>query len=154
MVIIHCAYTEKINPPGATPILTRDQIWKGLQSKIRTPQDFLPVIESTDVLEDSETEVVRIAHFRGQDGKPGREVKEVDFHRSDGALITNTISDGESLSEHDYNLTYTFEWRHPDVVEGSHEHEKLARTNIEAAKGAVHSSIVALRNMATQGALG
>jgi len=77
MVTIHCAYTEPINPSGATPILTRDQIWKGLQRKIRQAQDFVPVIEATDVLEEKEGEVTRVAHFKGMHGQPPREVKEV-----------------------------------------------------------------------------
>nr|XP_023873299.1 uncharacterized protein LOC111985883 [Quercus suber]POE84783.1 hypothetical protein CFP56_79001 [Quercus suber] len=162
MVNIYCAYTEKINPPGATPVLTKDQVWTGLQKKIRTPQDFLPMIVGTDVVSESETEVVRIAHFKGEDGKPGREMKEVcksyyptkvDFHQPNGAVIANIISDGESLTEHDYNLTFTFEWRHPDMIEGGEEHKSLVRTNVEMAKGAVHSSIGAVRNMAARGEL-
>lgn len=63
MVTVHCAYTEQINPSGASPVLTRDQIWKGLQRKVRRAQDFVPVISATDVLEDKGDEVVRVAHF-------------------------------------------------------------------------------------------
>lgn len=72
MVTINCAYTEQVNPSGATPVLSRDQIWRGLQRKIRKAQDFVPVIVSTDVLEDGETEVKRVAHF-----KSGQNVEEV-----------------------------------------------------------------------------
>lgn len=50
----------------------------GLQRKIRKAQDFVPVIESTEVLEDKDNEVTRVAHFRGPpDGGPGHSVKEV-----------------------------------------------------------------------------
>ena len=77
MVVIHCAYTEKINPSGASPILTRDQIWKGLQRKIRKAQDFVPVITATDVLEEKENEVVREAHFNAGIGQPEHSVREV-----------------------------------------------------------------------------
>ena len=77
MVNIHCAYTEAINPAGASPPLTRDQIWKGLQRKIRKAQDFVPVITATDVLEEKENEVTRVAHSKGMHGNPPHEVKEV-----------------------------------------------------------------------------
>ena len=77
MVNIHCAYTEPINPSGASPILSRDQVWRGLQRKIRKAQDFVPVIEGTDVLEEKENEVTRVAHFKGTEGKPGHHVKEI-----------------------------------------------------------------------------
>lgn len=73
MVTINCAYTEAINPPGSSPTLTRSQVWKGLQRKIRHAQDFVPVIENTEVLEEKENEVTRLAYFKGK--KEG--VKEV-----------------------------------------------------------------------------
>lgn len=72
MVVIHCAYTEPINPSGVTPILTRKQVWNGLQRKIRRAQDFVPIITGCDVLEDKGEEVTRIAHFSN-----GKDVKEV-----------------------------------------------------------------------------
>jgi len=69
-------------------------------------------------------------------------------------LITNTVSDGPGLTEHDYNMTYTFEWRHPDVEKGSDEHKKLVKSYTESAKMAVHKSIEAMRKMAEAGELG
>ena len=77
MVIINCAYTEHINPPGASPVLTQDQIWKGLQRKIRRAQDFVPIIKGCDVLEESENTVVREAHFEAAHGNPAKTVREV-----------------------------------------------------------------------------
>ena len=57
------------------------------------------------------------------------------------------------MKEHDYNMTYTFEWRMDNVTEGSDEHKKLADDYRKAAQGAVHSSIEALRRMAQAGEL-
>ena len=76
-VTIHCAYTEAINPSGATPVLSRDQIWRGLQRKIRKAQDFVPVIEKTEVLEDKGDEVTRIAYFSALNGHEPHAEKEV-----------------------------------------------------------------------------
>lgn len=162
MVVVHCAYTEQINPSGASPVLTRDQIWKGLQRKIRRAQDFVPVITGCDVLEEKDNVVVREAHFKPQEGNESHSVKEVcksyyptkvDFIQPTGAVITNTISDGPSLTEQDYHMTYTFEWRRPEVPEGSEEHQKLAKQYTQGAKMAVHSSIEAMRKMAAAGEL-
>lgn len=81
MVQIYCAYTAPLNPPGASPTLSREQVWKGLQRKIRRAQDFVPVIASTDVLEerDGGREIVRVAHFRagGPHGAKEKDVREV-----------------------------------------------------------------------------
>lgn len=77
MVVINCAYTEKINPPGASPVLSKTQIWNGLQRKIRRAQDFVPIIEGCDVLEESENTVIREAHFQAAMGNPAKTVREV-----------------------------------------------------------------------------
>jgi hypothetical protein len=54
MVDINLSYTSRINPSGASPVLNQAQIWAGLQRKIRFAQEFVPVIESCKVLEESE----------------------------------------------------------------------------------------------------
>lgn len=77
MVTINCAYTEQINPADASPVLSREQIWKGLQRKIRKAQDFVPIIHACDVLEEKDNEVVREAHFKERDGVPAQSVREV-----------------------------------------------------------------------------
>ncbi|KAK3113825.1 hypothetical protein LTR53_008497 [Teratosphaeriaceae sp. CCFEE 6253] len=162
MVVINCAYTEAINPDGASPVLKQEQIWRGLQRKIRHAQDFVPVIEGTDIVEDKGDEVTRIAHFRTMGEDAAHSEKEVcksyyptrvDFWQPSGALITNTISDGPGMSENDYNMTYTFEWRYPEVEAGSQEYKDLLEQNRKQAKMAVHSSIESMRKMAARGEL-
>lgn len=74
MVNVHVAYTQPINPAGASPVLTEAQIWQGLERKVRFAQEFVGAIESTDVLEERNggKEVVRIAHFKpGFGGEQG-----------------------------------------------------------------------------------
>ena len=79
MVAIYVAYTQPINPAGGTPVLTRAQIWNGLQRKIRRAQDFVPVISGCKVLEDNDNVVVREAYFTigGVPGQSGKSVREV-----------------------------------------------------------------------------
>lgn len=76
MVAIYAAYTQQINPAGATPVLTRPQVWAGLQRKIRRAQDFVRVIHDCDVIEEKDNVVVREAHFT-VDGVPGRSGKTI-----------------------------------------------------------------------------
>lgn len=57
------------------------------------------------------------------------------------------------MTEGDYHMTYAFEWRRPEVTEGSEEHKKLEKEYREGAKMAVHSSIEAMRKMAAAGEL-
>ena len=71
----------------------------------------------------------------------------MDFIREDGAVITNTISFGESLADTDLNMTYTFEYRDVDAAKAA-ETRKMYRKN---AQGAVDSSIKAIREMVKDG---
>ena len=71
----------------------------------------------------------------------------MDFIRDNGAVITNTVSFGESLGDTDLNMTYTFEYR--DV-----EPEKAEETRgfyRNGARTAVDSSIKAIREMVKDG---
>lgn len=63
------------------------------------------------------------------------------------------MSDGSNGTEHDLYMTYSFEWRRPEVTEGSEEHTKLAEEYRKGARNAVHASIEAMRKMATAGGL-
>lgn len=47
----YIAYTAPVNPSGASPVLTIDQIWAGLQLKVRQPSEFVGgAIKSTTVV--------------------------------------------------------------------------------------------------------
>jgi hypothetical protein len=49
-----------------------------MQRKICHAEDFVPIIEKTDVIEDDkEDEVVRVAHFIEAHGQPAHSVREV-----------------------------------------------------------------------------
>ncbi len=74
----YVAYTSAINPPGASPVVSAEQVWSALRLKVRAGQDFVgAAIVSTDVLEESEEHgievVVREVVFR----EGNRRVKEV-----------------------------------------------------------------------------
>lgn len=57
------------------------------------------------------------------------------------------------MTENDLHMTYTFEWKFPDVKEGSEEHKKKERFMSDQSKMAVHNSIEAMRKMAAAGEL-
>lgn len=58
------AATRPVNPPGASPILTVDQLWKGLVMKAREPHRFLAIFESCEVVKEEGTMVRHLADFR------------------------------------------------------------------------------------------
>jgi hypothetical protein len=64
--MIHSTATVAVNPDGETP-LTREQAWKGLESKARDARLFLPprLCTRCDVVEESATHFVREATIAG-----------------------------------------------------------------------------------------
>jgi hypothetical protein len=79
MPTIYLSYTNKINPQGASPVLTIDQVWQGLQRKIRHAEEFVPVISACKVLEEKDGVVTREVNFVEGKG-PARVAKEVRRH--------------------------------------------------------------------------
>ncbi|KAH9906302.1 DUF1857-domain-containing protein [Xylariomycetidae sp. FL2044] len=169
MVTLNLAYTAPINPAGATPTLTPAQIWAGLRRKVRRAQEFVPVILSCEVLS-TETlpssadggggneQVVREVQFAAGDGRPsGRPIRETCVHyapcrvvflQEDGSSIVNVVSRGP---EGELYMTYVFEWRRPEVEEGSEEAKALEESNWKMAKMAVEGSIDTIRRLVKEG---
>jgi len=74
MVNLYLAYTAPINPSGATPVLTVDQCWQGLQRKVRNAPEFVGAIKICDVIDDKGDEVTREVAFANA---PEKRIKEV-----------------------------------------------------------------------------
>lgn len=49
---VHVAFTAPVNPPSTTPLITRLQLWAGLERKVRHAQDFVPVFTDCQVLKE------------------------------------------------------------------------------------------------------
>lgn len=154
------AFTAPINPAGASPILTPEQIWTGLLLKIRSAETFVPgAIQSTTVISESTDPstgnpvTVRTIVFR-RDQREMRETvtafepSKVVFVQPDGSTINNIVSEGP---DGDLQMTYTFECRHPGAskaeLTASLEREK------KMSKMAVEGTINALRELARNGKL-
>ncbi len=155
MVIINVAYTAPVNPAGASPVLSQSSLWEGLRRKVRSAQEFVPMIKSCDVLWEGRTEaesgsnndnerVIRQVTFapgEGPKAKTGGPVKEVCVHyppyrivfeQEDGSTISNIISKGPAGELY---MTYVFEWRHPDVPAGSPEAAALEEAHWKVSHG-------------------
>ncbi|KAF7324062.1 hypothetical protein MKEN_00628600 [Mycena kentingensis (nom. inval.)] len=113
------AATRPVNTPGMTPVITEEQLWKGLEYKARNPQAFVPAITSCKVTVDEGDSLTREVTFAFL--PPGKVITEtiqsypstiVYFEMDTGGRVTNTVSsgpDGELL------LTYAFAGEIPGV---------------------------------------
>ncbi|KAF7289821.1 DUF1857-domain-containing protein [Mycena indigotica] len=59
------AATRPVNPPGASPVITEEQLWKGLEYRARKPQHFaVPMLASAKVTVDDGKKLTRETTFR------------------------------------------------------------------------------------------
>ncbi|KAG5352480.1 hypothetical protein C0989_002114 [Termitomyces sp. Mn162] len=144
------AVSRRVNPPGATPVLTEEQVWKGLGIKARNPMTFVPMITSSEVLSDEGTKVVRSVRFNN--GEPVTEHIELHANtiayfemESTGIRITNVLSYNE---EGELILTFSFANGVPVPVEGKTAQE----LNDMMGKGVEHS-IQRFRELVTEGVI-
>ena len=104
-----------------------------MDRKVRHAEQFVPAIVNTELLSESRTELKRRVTF-ARDGHPAGiqdaietcrlyEPCRVDFIAADGSTITNAVSIGPGNDDDGLNsyYTYIFEWRHPEINEGSAE---------------------------------
>jgi len=168
MTIIYAAGTLPINPEGASPVLTLDQVWAGLDLKVRKPELFLPVIDTCKVLEDDGESVLREVQFKKGQGPFDVPVQErithikplsnttgsgVETFSTVGTTsrVLNIVSTGGSESE--LYMTFTFEWEHKEIQAGSTEAlEKQKNYQIGAPK-AVGGTVAKIREMVKAGEL-
>ncbi|RYP73815.1 hypothetical protein DL771_003393 [Monosporascus sp. 5C6A] len=96
--------------------------------KVRRAHEFVPVITSYEVLSEGKTE----------DGDMVEAVRKVVFTPDGPRPGGDTVKDvwGELL------MTYSFEWRHPDVEEGSAKAAELEEAHMKGAKIAVEPSVL------------
>jgi hypothetical protein len=74
------AFTAPINPSGATPVITYDQVWKALVFKAGKPQAFVPVIDQCNVVSRSESGLTRKVIFKeGKGPAEGWVTEEITF---------------------------------------------------------------------------
>uniref|UniRef100_A0A093VXR0 Flap endonuclease 1 n=1 Tax=Talaromyces marneffei PM1 TaxID=1077442 RepID=A0A093VXR0_TALMA len=154
------AFTAPINPPGASPVLKKEQVWAGLLLKTRSAETFIPnAIESTTVISENEDAstgnivTIRDVVFRENQKKVKETVMaykdaRVDFVQPDGSFIGNIISEGASGELY---MTYVFEWHHPgasqDELDAFYAREK------GIAQHSVEGTVDVIRNLVKEGKL-
>ncbi|KAL2179629.1 uncharacterized protein P884DRAFT_195232 [Thermothelomyces heterothallicus CBS 202.75] len=177
MVTINLAYTAPINPRGADPELTPDQVWTGLQYKVRRADKFVPIITACEVLaeeppapeqeEEEEPRVItRRVTFRpgstavlggggndGNDGSSPRVVREV-CRLYAPCRIDFVQEDGSTVGNYvsrgpagELMMTYVFEWRARGVRADSARARELEERYAKLAKMAVDGSIETIRKI-------
>ncbi|KAJ7460110.1 DUF1857-domain-containing protein [Mycena galericulata] len=147
------AVTRPVNPPGAEPIITEEQLWKALEYKARNPSAFVPMISSCKVTVDNGNKLVREVTFGNSTEIVTEEIDAhaatiVYFEMNTGIRVTNVVSYGPS---DELLLTYGFANGIPGVPADKPK-PSAKELNATVGKG-VEGSIAVVRQMVKEGKL-
>lgn len=142
-----------VNPFGTSPILNKEQLWKGIEAKAQDPVIFVPGMESSRVVERTEDGFVREVVVRGETFRERITLLppvQIRFDRIEGresGWITNTLSEGP----HGLLLTYTLAIGFPGVWPGSEEEQKLGGVLAENYAQAIDLTVSTIRKLVADG---
>lgn len=136
-----------VNPAGADPVVTRDDVWQGLLLKAEDALPFVPSMTRCEVLERYDDGLLREIEFRGQtfsERVTFTPKERVRFERVSGPVgghVLNELSgEGGELA-----LRFTFNLQLPDVEEGSEEERAYEQTMSGDYLKAVGATLDAVR---------
>ena len=139
-----------VNPPGTTPLLTREQVWAGLVMKAENAVPFVPGMTKCAVVESQGDTFLREAVYNGETLREKVTVTapvQVLFER-DGdpaaGWITNVISDYDGA----LILTFTFAAPFAGVDYGSPEEAARGEAMREVYLRAITNTLATVRKMA------
>lgn len=150
------SYAVDVNPPGATPRLSQEQVWRGLVMKAENAVLFVPRMESCTVLERWDGGLLREVVNSGNRFRekitftPQVEVlfERVDTEENAG-WITNVISE----SEHGLLLTFTFAVNLPGVAPSTQEERAKGGAMGRSYVGAIAATLARVRHLVGEGKL-
>ncbi len=113
------SYVVEVNPSGAEPVLSRQQVWRGLEMQAKDALPFVPGMTRCDILERTGNQIPREVSFAGASRRKRVTLRarlQGHFERvSKDGFIENTIGD----SERRLLLEFAFGLNVPDTKPGS-----------------------------------
>lgn len=145
------SYATEVNPAGALPSLIIEDVWRGLEMKAVNALPFVPGMTRCEVIERSDTTILREVTFAGDSHKEFitlRKPVQVQFDRvGEGGFIQNTISE----SAQGLWLTFTFGLNFPGIEAGSEAERAKGESMRHAYVGAVGATLAKVREMVDAG---
>jgi len=147
------SHSIPVNPQGIEPVLSQEQIWRGLEMKAENAVPFVKDMTQCDLLERVGNIIYRELTFRGAQHRERVTLYapvQVTFERQDGTgWINNTLSD----SEFGLLLTFTFGLTFPGIEENSPAEREHGDSVRGAYVGAVAATLARVRQMVLGGEL-
>jgi hypothetical protein len=138
-----------VNVPGE-PMLTRKDLWEGLQMKARNALPFVVRMQECEVIEerpDGLTRNIKIRDERHQEVVTFVPQEFVRFERVTGPTTGHILNVIETDDEGELVLRFTFELERKDTPAGSDEERRYFRQVEDQYAEAVASTLTAVRQL-------
>ena len=146
------SHSIEVNPENSKPVLTREDVWRGLVMKAENALPFVPGMTKCDVVERGNDWLLRDVEFKGQAFQEKitfRAPVQVHFERVGGeGFIENTISS----SDRGLLLTFTFGLVFPDTEAGSAAEQEKGESMKDYYIAAVAATLAKVREMSSEDA--
>ena len=147
------SFSIEVNPEGASPTLSAEQVWRGLEMKAENALPFVPAMQRCEVVERKDNTLLREITVNGDDFKEFITFYapvQVQFERvGTGGFIQNTISE----SELGLLLTFTFALPFPGTAPDSKEEREKGESMRGDYIGAVRATLRTVRELVSTGKL-
>jgi hypothetical protein len=152
--VISVAKSVAVNPEGEDVVLTRADVWRGLEAKANDALPFVPSMTSCEVLERDEHTIVREIEFRGE--RLGERVtlepqERVTFVRTSGSVLGTIRNEILEPRPGELELKFSFDLELQDVAAGSAEETEYAETMRGDYLKAVDATLAAIRRWVREG---
>src|SRR5262245_16339629 len=143
----------EVNPPGVTPILTADQVWRGLVMKAENAVPFVGAMEECRVVERFDGGFVREIVLRGVRMRERITLTppvQIHFQRVEARGYDGWISNVISESDNGLLLVFTFCVGFPDAAPGSADERRHGDAVKASYVSAITSTLTAVRALARE----
>jgi len=152
--MISVSKTIDVNPEGSDIVLTRADVWRGLEAKANNALPFVPSMTYCEVSERGDNLIVREIEFRGE--RFGERVTlepqdSVVFERTFGSVLGTIRNDILEDSDGELQLRFSFDLELEGVEAGSQEERDYEETMRGDYMKAVDATLAAIRRWVREG---
>ena len=152
--MISVSKTVPVNPAGAEPRLTREDVWRGLEAKAGNALPFVPAMTFCEVTNQTGNVIEREIELRGE--RFGERVtldrpNGVVFERTFGTVLGTIHNDILEEPSGELSLRFSFDLVLEGVTPGSAEEREYQDTMSQDYLKAVDATLAAIRRWVREG---
>ena len=152
--MISVSSTIDVNPDGSDVVLTRADVWRGLEAKANDALPFVPSMTYCEVSERKESLIVRQIEFRGERFRERVTLnpqESVVFERTSGSVMGTIRNDILEKNEGELQLRFSFDLELEGVEPGSNEERQYEETMRGDYLKAADATLSAIRRWVREG---